>query len=116
IQDSIVDIACKARGGIGTRRVAHELHPGAAAFRRPHERSFPWALARRWAPYRFPLSDRFGLSGPRLNRSVTSRDWGAGLFPRHPVKIQGWRASAAGGGSAMDGALPEQTAFPPFCL
>src|SRR5215510_5000597 len=58
IQDRVVDIACKARGGIGPRRVAHELHPGAAAFCRPHEGPFSWTVARRWAPRRFPLGDR----------------------------------------------------------
>src|SRR5688500_16172777 len=49
IEHGIVDLACKARRGIGTRRVAHERHPGAAALRRPHEGPFPWALSRRWA-------------------------------------------------------------------
>ena len=33
---------------------------------------------------------RSGLSGPRLNRSVTSGDWVTGMLPHHPLKIQGF--------------------------
>jgi hypothetical protein len=36
---------------------------------------------------------RSGLDEPRLNRSVTSRDWVTGILPRHPVEIQGYTVS-----------------------
>ena len=43
-----------------------------------------------------PLRSR----GPRLNRSIMSRDRVMGMLPRHPLKIQGWRRSGAVLGSA----------------
>src|SRR5262245_11798080 len=93
IEDRVVDIACKAGGGIGTRRVAHELHPGAAAFCCPCEGPFPWAVARRWAPCRFPLRDRFvpqdpvGRVPPHIEERRIDRVHRRAL---HHTRLVGW--------------------------